>query len=209
MNGPAKSKKGKEINWVAVSAIAGVVAAVATFVGLFISKGSPGEPVVAPSAPSTQVTPSFAPSASGDSGAISSSPASSPAPGVIPVRNKGTLTVSDSCSATYDLDSTSSDWGEGNTFVFKAEFQSYCGSSLLVEEGASYKQVPDNSKIAFSTCQGTGYGGGGSVIHYSDLNTGEKFCFKTTEGRLSLLDIRSVSNSSLMFYVTTWQPIVQ
>jgi len=73
----------------------------------------------------------------------------------------------------------------------------------------SYKQVPDNSRMAFSACQGTGYGGNGQIINYTDLKAGEKLCFKTTEGRLSMLAVQSVSVGSLTFYATTWQPILQ
>lgn len=119
------------------------------------------------------------------------------------------LSVGDSCSDGYDLDSTDSSWGEGKTFVFDEEFQAYCGSSILVSYEAEYKLIPKSSPAQFSTCQGTGYGGGGTTINYSDLSGGEKLCFKTSEGRLSLLTVKTVSDNSLAFKVITWEPTGQ
>lgn len=190
-------------NWVAIGSIATVIVAIAAVVALFHPGGSPGQ-TPTPTTPTNTVTNTSRPSTSSPSLPATSTPTT----GAV-IRNHGLLTVANSYSDVYDLDSTSSSWGEGETASYNGEFEAYGGQSILLTYFTGYKQVPANSKIQFSTCEGTGYGGGGSVIKYSDLKQGEKLCFKTSEGRLSLLTVKSVSGSSLTFDVTTWEPTGQ
>jgi hypothetical protein len=204
MSGAGNPDRDKGINWVAVGSLAAAAAAAVAFFGLFHSNNPSGGTTATPTG-SAGSAPPF-PTASGGSSGFSTTP--SPSPSSIQVRNRGPLIVGDSYD-TYDLDSTSSNWGEGSTFGYNAEFTAYGGNELLVEPVASYKQVPNNSKVEFSTCEGTGYGGNGELVKYTDLSVGEKLCFKTTEGRVSLLNVQSVSAESLTFYATTWQPARQ
>src|SRR5215468_4160716 len=143
MSGPGNSDKHRGINWVAVGSIATAAAAVIAFFGLFHFNSSSGGTTVPPAGSASPA--SSAPSASGGSSVSPIPP--NPTPSGIQVRNKGSLTVGNSYD-TYDLDSTSSDWGEGNTPGYNAEFTAYGGNEILVEPAASYKQVPDNSRMA-------------------------------------------------------------
>jgi len=192
----------REINWGAIGAIAGVVGAIATVVTIFHYSGGSASPTISPSASISSKTGSPTPTISSPTPSFTSPPG-------VPIRNHGLLIVANSCSDLYDLDSTNKSWGEGTTEVFDGEFESYCGSEILMTYFASYKVVPSNSKVMFSTCEGTGFGGQGTTIQYSDLQKGEELCFKTSDGRLSLLKVKSVSDSSLTFVVTTWQPTGQ
>jgi len=122
------------------------------------------------------------------------------------VRNEGTLRVANAWNEAYDLDATDPEWSEDSATTWTADITKRNGSAIWLTEFSSYVSVPATTETKYAECLTSGYGGKVTSIRYDSLTVDEKFCFKTSEHRLSFVRVLRVdaSKSVLDLYVTTW-----
>ena len=123
-----------------------------------------------------------------------------------PIRHKGLLLIRN--NLTYDLDSTAPNWSSqaGGRPDLLAVPDTNQGE-LIIFQNSDNARVDAGDESSYATCKAANINPNSSHTRlHSELADGQRFCVRTSEDRLSLIEIKVQQFDTITAEVTTWEP---